>query len=58
MAIRRARLMAWVLPAAVLAMAPAAIAQAASGTGWRVAFSHHYGTQATGVDLPRCHRPR
>jgi hypothetical protein len=47
MPFRRARLIPWVLPAAVLAVAPAAIAQASSGAGWRVAFSHHYGTQAT-----------
>jgi hypothetical protein len=47
MPFRRARLASWVLSAAVLAMAPAALAQAASGTGWRVAFSHHYGAQAT-----------
>jgi len=47
MPFRRARLMPWILPAAVLAMAPASIAQASSGTGWRVAFSHHYGAQAT-----------
>jgi len=45
---RHARLMPWMLSAAVLVIAPAALAQASSGAGWRVAFSHHYGTQATG----------
>ena len=48
MAFRRARLMPWVLSAAVVAIAPTAIAQASSGTGWRVAFSHDYGTRPIG----------
>jgi hypothetical protein len=47
MAFRRAKLIPWVLSAAVLAMAPAALAQASSGSGWRVVFSHHNGAQAT-----------
>jgi len=48
MAFRRARLIPLVLSAAVVAIAPAATAQASSGTRWRVAFSHDYGTRPIG----------
>src|SRR6516225_3871022 len=47
MPFRRARLMPWILSAALLAIAPTAIAQASSGSGWHVAFSHHYGARTT-----------
>jgi hypothetical protein len=46
---RRFRLLAFCsMSAAVLAVVPAASAQAASSPGWRVVFSHHYGGAATG----------
>jgi len=58
MPFRRARFIPWILSAAVLGIAPSAIAQAASSTRWHVAFSHHYGTQATGSSYLAVTAPR